>query len=172
MEITINSPKHGEFKFLIDDEDYEKVMMFKWQVRKNHHYDKFYIGTNKQIKNVRTNYELARYIMNAEKGKYVDHINGNPLDNRKANLRICTIAENNRNTNKRIDGVTSNYKGVCWKPRSRKYGAQINFNRKKIHLGYFDNEDQAAIAYNIAAVKYFGEFARPNDNIMMHKGYH
>jgi len=173
MEMIVNSPKYGEFKVLIDDEDVEKYSKLKWQSRNNHGSNIFYIGTRrKDENNVWRNVELARYLMNAQKGQIVDHINRNTLDNRKCNLRICTMAENNRNTIKRKDGISSNYKGVCWKPKSRKYGAQINFNRKKIHLGYFETEDQAAIAYNIAAVKYFGRFARPNENIMMNKGFH
>jgi hypothetical protein len=174
MEMIVNSPKYGEFKVLIDDEDFEKYSKIRWQARNNHGSNVFYIASYVNIDGTkkRKNVELGRYLLNAEDGQIVDHINRDTLDNRKENLRICTIAQNSRNSKKRKDNFTSNYKGVYWKSQHRKYCAQINFNRKKIHLGYFETEDQAAIAYNIAAVKYFGEFARPNDNIMMHKGFH
>jgi hypothetical protein len=171
MELTIKSPKYGIFNYIIDDEDCDKIKDYTWQVRKNHNYNVFYIGSKiKQKNNIYKNIELSRLITGAKCTELVDHKNGDTLDNTKSNLRVCSRAENNRNSNKRKDGNTSNYKGVCWKARNNKFVSQINFNNKKIHLGYFETEDQAAIAYNMAAIKYFGEFARPNNNIMMHKG--
>jgi len=174
MEMIVNSPKYGEFKVLIDDEDFEKYSKIRWRARNNHGSNMFYIASYVYVEGTkkRKNIELGRYLLDAQKGEIIDHINRDTLDNRKCNLRICSTAENNRNTIKRKDGLTSNYKGVYWKKEMKKYCAQINFNRKKIFIGYYDNEDQAAIAYNIAAVKYFGRFARPNENIMMNKGFH
>ena len=90
--------------------------------------------------------------------RLIDHINGNPSDNRIANLRLATSADNARNMRKN-DGTTSRYKGVTWYKRKGKWMAQIRVNDKATHLGYFHDEEQAHYAYCLAASKYFGEFA-------------
>ncbi len=95
-------------------------------------------------------------------GKQVDHINGNPLDNRRENLRICENAENNRNKGL-TKASTSGYKGVSLYKRSGTWRAYIVTNYKQKHLGTFDNPIDAAKAYNVAAIKFHGEFARLND---------
>lgn len=84
--------------------------------------------------------------------RQIDHIDGDGLNNRKSNLRICTQAENARNIHKET-------LGVCWSKASNKWRAQIGFNYKSIHLGVFENKRDAIIAYNKAAKKYFGEYA-------------
>lgn len=90
----------------------------------------------------------------------VDHINNNPLDNRKINLRICNRSQNL--INRRLLGFnTSGFRGVS-KFRN-KWQAYINYDRKRIHLGHFENKTDAAKAYNIAALKYHGEFVRLNN---------
>ncbi len=90
--------------------------------------------------------------------KAIDHINGNPSDNRIGNLRLATAAENVRNQRKR-SSTTSVYKGVSWYKRKRKWIAQIRINGKSTHLGYFHDELAAHMAYCQAAQKHFGEFA-------------
>ena len=95
-------------------------------------------------------------IMNAQKGQEVDHRDHNTLDNRRENIRICTHAENMMNRQK---GSGSKPKGVSEFKRTEKLRARIKVKGKDIHLGYFDNEDDAALAYNVAALKYHGEFA-------------
>jgi hypothetical protein len=92
---------------------------------------------------------------------FVDHKNGNGLDNRRSNLRQCTIAENNRNVVKRIAG-TSKYRGVSWHKSEGKWQAQIKHNNKRHHLGNFINEIDAAIAYNNAATELHKDFASLN----------
>jgi hypothetical protein len=88
----------------------------------------------------------------------VDHIIGveEPLK-----LRLATAAQNHANRKLNV-GSSSQYKGVCWYKNNKKWKAAIMVNRKTIHLGYFADEQSAAAAYNAAAVKYFGEFARLN----------
>jgi hypothetical protein len=88
----------------------------------------------------------------------IDHINNDRRDNRFENLRLATQAENSRNTKKR-QGLTSKYKGVYWYKRYEKWKASINNNGKSIHLGYFEDEYEAHLAYCKAAVKLQGEFA-------------
>ena len=91
----------------------------------------------------------------------IDHINGDRTDNRIVNLREATGSENQGNR-KIHEGGTSKYKGVSWKKQYSKWVAKIVVNHKNIHLGYYDNEEKAALAYNKAALEYFGEFAKIN----------
>ena len=96
-----------------------------------------------------------RYVIGAPKGLDVDHINGNPLDNRRCNLRLATRSQNMANT------VKKDYKGV-YVVASGKYKAVITINYNQKHLGIFDTAEQAALAYNEAAKYYHGEFAKLN----------
>ena len=91
---------------------------------------------------------------------YVDHRNGNTLDNQMHNLREATNAENARNQGSR--GGTSPYKGVSWHPRTQKWQAQIMADSKNHFLGYFTDETDAARAYDAGALKWHGAFARLN----------
>ena len=103
---------------------------------------------------------LHRDILGNPEGKVVDHINGNKLDNRKYNLRVCSIKENIRNS-KPKEG-TSKYKGVHWDKSRNKWVSSIKVDREGKYLGRFNKEIDAAKAYDVAAEKYFGEFARLN----------
>ena len=155
--MEINSPKYGIKKVLIDSDDIEKVKAHTWFVNK--HRDIFYVRTHATINNVRTLLRLHRFIMDARPGEIVDHINGNGLDNRKCNLRICSLQENNHNCKKPRHN-TSGYKGVYWHKLCKKWGAQIRVNKKELHLGLFDTKEKAYDAYCEASKKYHGEFGR------------
>jgi hypothetical protein len=98
--------------------------------------------------------------MNPPPGLVVDHIDGNGLNNTRVNLRICTSAQNICNSKGR--SKTSKYKGVTRRKMSNKWFAQIKFNRKHIDIGRFDNEIEAAKAYDNVARKLFKEFAYLN----------
>jgi len=103
--------------------------------------------------------KLHRFIMSCPPGSVVDHINGNWLDCRRENLRICTNAENSRNVSiKRTN--TTGFKGVSFAPKRRKYRASIRINGKYKYLGYFDTPEAASNAYQKAAKELFGEFYR------------
>lgn len=105
--------------------------------------------------------KMHRVILGAVRGQIVDHINGDGLDNRRANLRICTTAENIRNSRKHADSKVSQFKGVTRGHRG-KFRAQITLNRKKYNLGDYSTQEAAAMAYDAAARKHFGEFGRTN----------
>tara|TARA_R110000824_G_scaffold396554_1_gene598108 strand:- start:1212 stop:1535 length:324 start_codon:yes stop_codon:yes gene_type:complete len=103
---------------------------------------------------------MQRFIMDAPKGMQVDHINRNPLDNRKSNLRICTNAENSYNTGPQKNN-TSGYKGVSWRKDAKKWTAYIG-HAPKSHLGYFDTPEEAAKARDAKAKELHGEYAHLN----------
>jgi len=91
----------------------------------------------------------------------VDHINGDKLDNRKQNLRICSHSENTKNRSKSVN-KSSKYKGVNFDSKSGKWRARIKVEYKETHLGFFVEEKQAAMAYDKAALQYFGKYAKLN----------
>lgn len=92
-----------------------------------------------------------------------DHINGDRLDNRKENLRICTRVQNFQNMKMHIDN-TSGFKGVSWDSEREKWISQIFTGGHTKFLGRFEDSEKAARVYDDAARKYFGEFARTNFN--------
>lgn len=158
MELIINSKKHGQIKTIIDDEDYERIIKYKWNVLFYPKTKLYYIISNIDNKIIR----LHRFLINPKSHEFVDHINRNTLDNRKENLRICTRTENNRNKNKKSNSIYSKYKGVCRHLNTKKFRAYIAINKKQIHLGFFEKEIDAAKAYNEAVKKHYGEFANLN----------
>ena len=102
---------------------------------------------------------LHRYLL--PDAEYVDHINGNPTDNRLANLRACTLSQNQANR-KLNSNNTSGYKGVRWHKVAKKWQARINYKGKELNLGLHSTAELAALAYNHEAEKLFGEFAKLN----------
>ena len=100
---------------------------------------------------------MHREILGAGEAERVDHINGDRLDNRRFNLRLCTQGQNNANSRKRKAG-TSRFKGVCWNADKGKWQAQITWGRENTYLGRFAVEEDAAFAYRQAAKAMFGEF--------------
>jgi hypothetical protein len=105
---------------------------------------------------------LHRIIMNCPEGMMIDHIDHNKLNNMRSNLRIVTHQQNDMNrskTKRNKSGVI----GVHWSKRDNKWWARIRLNNKTIHLGYFDNLENASRARKEAEIKYFGEY-RNKDN--------
>jgi len=147
---------------IVDDDMYDYLNQFKWRVFKRR--NKYYVQRSQWLsgKNKGTSITLHRVIMNAPTGILVDHINGNTLDNRKENLRLCTSKENIRNSG--MKNNKTGFKGVKKRNdlNTKPYSARIMVDYKDIHLGYFETAEEAAEAYNKAAIKYFGEFANLN----------
>lgn len=139
---------------IIDAADAERVLKYKWHVRPDKH-GGFYVKVCIDGKKL----ALHRFILDAPQGMDVDHINHNPLDNRRCNIRVCTRAQNMMGQ-KPHGG--SPYKGTSFITEKKKWIAQIGVSGKNIHLGYFDNAVDAARAYNEAAKRYFGEYALLN----------
>lgn len=134
----------------VDNEDFDKLKDINW----------CYGDGGKYVFN-RNLGKLHRYLMKAPKGKVVDHINHDTLDNRRSNLRLCSKSQNAMNT-KKINNCTSIFKGVYYNSRVSKYISRIKKNGKDISLGYFDDEISAGKAYDLRAVELFGEFAYLN----------
>lgn len=145
--------------FYIDNEDYNLIKEYRW------HTDGMgYISTNLTINNKYTARRIYRIILN-DKG--IDHIDGDKRNNRKSNLRKCTQQQNtfnSRKKNTKSPRPKTQYKGVYWyrSGLTKPWMARISPNGKGIYLGYFKTDEFAARAYDIAAKKYFGEFARLN----------
>lgn len=103
---------------------------------------------------------MHRLIIGAPKGVPVDHANGDTLDNRRCNLRLCTPSQNGANSV--TPRGSSQYRGVRLRRKTGRWIAQINVQNKRIHIGVFPTEREAALAWDAVAHKAFGEFARLN----------
>jgi hypothetical protein len=140
---------------IVDDADYEYLSQFSWSYDNQGYAITALYRPKRMIR-------MHRMLMNPPRELQVDHINRNKLDNRKNNLRICSRAENRRNTPKNKNN-TSGYKGVFYHGQMDKWRAQINYKGKSIYLGLFDSKHEAAKAYNKKAKELHGEFAYLNE---------
>ena len=148
---------------IVDDDDYPELMKFKWCAAWFPDSRSFRAIRGASLPSGRSQVILMhRDIMGAAPGQDVDHANHDPLDNRKANLRICTRSQNSANRRKRSH-CSSPYKGVSWRARGRKWQARIHGPEGGTHLGYFKDPIDAARAYDQAARERWGEFAYTND---------
>lgn len=148
---------------LVDDEDYERLVVFHWQATFSH--GRWRVQRVSGPRARRVNVVMARQILGVSDSKiFVDHINGDGLDNRRSNLRACTPRENLRNMHARRGG--SGFKGVSYSKRSHQlrkpWAAQITLDRRHHHLGYFETAEEAARVYDAAARQHFGDFAQLN----------
>lgn len=145
------------YQTTVDDEDYNRLSSIKWKARISGH--RIYALRNKYVKGKYITVYMHREILNIKNSKkHIDHIDGNSLNNCKNNLRIVSSKENTYNRQANISS-TSKYKGVSWNKNVEKWIAQIQINKKKIHLGCYIREIDAALAYNNAAIKYYGQYA-------------
>ncbi len=153
--IDISTPKHPATFVLVDDADFDCLNQWKW-CRNTRGYAVRRDSVSGRV------VLMHREILSPPAGVLVDHINGDPLDNQRENMRLCTHAENIRNCKKHRNGATSRFKGVSWNKRDKSFQVSIMFQRKAMNLGSYKSEEDAARAYEAAAHKYHGEFARTN----------
>ena len=146
---------------VIDDCCKNRLSNHNWHAMYSHN-NIPYAATNIKLENGKQySLKMHRFILGLEKGdgKFVDHIDGNSLNNKHENLRIVTPAQNamNRKTNK---NNKVGYKGVHYYKTTKKYVALIRCNRKRYHLGYYDTAYEAHLAYSQKAKELFGEYKR------------
>jgi len=167
---------------IVDPQDYQSLSRYKWRLCRTKGKNVLYAersiclpgGKYSRIlmhRQIMENLLLASSTQNSKRrtqnyhryqsdGLVIDHINGFGLDNRRANLRLATVAQNAWNSKKR--NPRSGYKGVWFAGDKGLWRAAIVCHGSRIHLGYFTDKIAAAKAYDAAAKKYYGEFAKPN----------
>ena len=152
------------YSAIVDDADYEHVSKHKWFSmirRRADGTERVYAARNAKLADGRrTTQYMHNVLAGTQKGMCTDHVDGNGLNNRRSNLRVCTQTENARNTCPRKG--SSKYKGVYWSSDKNRWRAQIRVRGKSFYIGCFTNETDAARAYDAAAMKLHGEFARLN----------
>lgn len=141
----------------VDLVDWPTVAGYKWYASRRKEHSTFYAATSFR-RPKKGNFHLHRLLLNAER---VDHKDLNGLNNRRGNLRPCTHAQNLANVAKSINN-SSGFKGVTWDKATQKWRASIMVNWRYISLGRFLDLEEAARAYDAAALSYYGEFARLN----------
>lgn len=146
---------------LIDPEDVERVSRFYWAVMVRG--DVSSAIWDKDTKKA-SHLKLHRFIMSAPVGMVVDHINHDPLDNRKSNLRICTTSQNGKNLRIKKNN-TSGYPGVRWQEDRKKWRAEIKLDYKNLFLGRYDTKAEAIQARRNAEVELYGDYAPLNEVI-------
>ncbi len=152
--IDVSTKKHKKAFAIVDEADFAWLSQWDWHVFENHWHLRV-------CRSVLGGYvQMHRELMGFTKGdgRQCDHRNGNSLDNRRMNLRECNSQQNKANSAKKRG--KSKYKGVI--VTGDKFRARIGVNYGIIHIGYFNNEDDAGRAYDTAARQHFGEFARLN----------
>lgn len=157
MEANIG--RKNKVNIIIDKEDLDRITKEGWSMSLTEH---GYIFCNKYIGKIDGKYKydrkyLHRIITGAPKHLTVDHIDRNPLNNSRSNLRVCTMANNNKNKRLRNGSV-----GVYWHKQLNKWASQITKNGKRFSVGVFTDKKEAQIAYNKMARKLHGKYARLN----------
>ncbi len=156
--IIINSPTHGEKKILVDDELFPDLMKINWNVVNHGH--TFYARMHKTINGKHCKVYMHRFILGLTNSKIkVDHKDHNGLNNQRSNIRKCNQSENLKNRTSRKNG-SSKYLGVG--SSHGKWRSFIMLNGRYKHLGTFNNEIDAAKAYDVAALTHHKEFANLN----------
>ena len=153
-EVRLTPGKYGERVAIVDAADYERVSQHRWCCDKarNTFYARAWIG-GRMVR-------LHTFLVSPPPGMMADHRNGDGLDNRRENLRVATASQNGANRH-RTRG-TSRYLGVCWSEQKQRWRALISDGTKRLAIGVFRSELEAAQAYDRKATEIHGEFARLN----------
>ena len=145
----------------VDNEDYKKFASFRWYAAFDKREKKNRACRKVKINGKWSTEHLARVIMKAPKGIYIDHINQNTLDNRRCNLRFCNESTNQMNMKRRKDNI-SGYKGVSWFKSSKAWYTSITKNGTRYYFGPYRSKIKAALKYDELAKELFKEFAKLN----------
>ncbi|MGB7582666.1 MAG: AP2 domain-containing protein [Sedimentisphaerales bacterium] len=148
---------------IVSPEDYDRLAACNWCASKCRHtiYAQRTARTTSGPKR-QHNVRMHREVLGITDDRFVDHQNHNGLDNRRSNLRITTPAQNGWNRNKTASSCSSRFKGVCWSRKMVKWHAQIKENGRQTTIGYFDDEESAARAYDAKAKELYGQYAALN----------
>ena len=143
---------------IVDPDDCDTLSRYKWYAVKGG--NTFYAVRGQWSKQSKKRLTISMHnvIIETPDGYIVDHINHNGMDNRKANLRPATQAENARNARYPKKNTSSKYRGVWYNRQTKKWRATISVDRKRKQIGYFTDERDAARAYDTTAKKYYGQF--------------
>ena len=154
MIISIKYKDDLKIDFEIDEQDLHLVIGVRYMAAQRG--DKFYLF------NRETNKYFHRIVMGEPSGLVVDHIDGNPQNNKRDNLRVCKAAENLYSQAKPKNNKTG-YKGVSLCKTTKRYKASIGYQGKCLNLGRYKTIEEAALVYNNKALELFGEYAKLND---------
>jgi hypothetical protein len=155
---TIALSLNGGRYTIIDEADFPAVAPYRWTAKPSTRGTHFYVRTDSP-----RDVGLHQLICPCEPGLEADHIDGDPFNNRRSNLRPATRQQQSWNTAKpNRAGLTSRFKGVSWSKQKRKWCAEIRVNGTGKHIGFFSDEVEAAKAYDAVAISLRGEFARVN----------
>ena len=157
---TIKIPLTRGKVALVNVRDFSLICGHLWSAWKDN-FGHWYAITNVKLNGRWRFAAMHRMILRPPVDQEVDHVNGNGLDNRHCNLRLCNKAQQRRNARLQRNSTTG-FKGVCYKKANRNYTASIRINGVSKHIGSFPIPEAAANAYDAAALKHFGEFARLN----------
>lgn len=163
-EISLRGKKASGRVAFVDDEDYDLVVAYSWNVHEHKRKrvaNASYAQTN--IPGVKRRHIMMHQLITG--WLRTDHIDGNGLNNQRYNLRQADPAQNGANRHSEI-GFSSVFKGVSWYRKNGRWVAKIGVNGKQLHLGYFTDETDAAVAYDLAAREHFGEYACLNFPVM------
>lgn len=158
---VFSNGKNKHLSFFIDITDLEVISPYSWRIILYHTSYKR-VETSVYENGKYRHFLLARHLMNYPNGKFVDHKDCDPLNNRRINIRLASEKENSRNVPKTILKRSSIYKGVSWHKRKNKWIATCAVDSRNKFLGYFNNEIDASRAYDLKAKELHGKFAKTN----------
>lgn len=153
---------------LVDDDDFDALSQFHWharRVRRRHGPDVFYAERTIHVRRIDGSDQVStqgmhRFLMPGV--PKIDHSDGDGLNNQRANIRPATQSQNAANRKLLRTGKSSRFRGVYWASDRGRWRAQLIVEYRHVHLGSFDSEVAAAMAYDAAAIKHFGKYASPN----------